>query len=117
MQKLLYQPLVVAIITLVTIVLCISLYISTFQLRGSSQRVAILKTEVEKQHTLTENLAAKFQVAQTPYAQEVIIRDQLLMQKPGEYVVQVPNLAPVVVHDTSVLPTPSPWEAWKKLLF
>ena len=117
MRKLLYQPLVVAIITLLVIVLCTSLYISTLQLRGSAQKVAVLRADVAKQQAATDELAQKLGEAQRPVTQEKIIRDELLMQKPGEYVVQMPDLPVPLVAVAGVPKKLSPWQAWKKLLF
>ena len=117
MLKILYQPLVIAIITLLTGILCLSLYVSSFQLRGSSEKVAVLKADVEKQQALADELAKKLEAAQHPFSKEELIRDQLLMQKPGEFVVQMPNL-PVNDLDLGVTPQQtSPWQEWKKLLF
>jgi len=117
MLKLIYQPLVVGIITLTTVILCISLYISSVQLRGSSQKVASLRADVAKQQALTDALGQKLQTAQNSTTQEEIIRDQLLMQKPGEFVVQTPDLPRVSPEVTPPPPSPTPWQEWKKLLF
>lgn len=117
MLKLLYQPLVVAIITLLTLILCVSLYLSSTQLRSSSQKVAALQADVAKEQVVRDQLAEKLNETQKPSSQEKIIRDELLMQKPGELVVQMPELPAVTVEPAVSEERQSAWEEWRKLLF
>src|SRR5258708_6873444 len=92
MRKLVSQPLVAVIITFLIGCVCFSLYLSIFQLRGSAAKVAALKADVQKQQEATDALSERLHNAQSSYSKEEIIRDQLLMQKPGEFVVQIPDL-------------------------
>jgi hypothetical protein len=54
--------------------------------------------------------------AQTSLNQESIIRDELLMQKPGEYIVQMPDLPEPIITQKVTQKQLSPWEEWKALL-
>jgi cell division protein FtsB len=117
MRNLLSQPLVVIIITFLIGCLCFSLFVSIFQLRSSAVKVAVLQADVEKQQQTASALENKLQKVQKPQAKEEIIRDQLLMQKPGEYVVQIPDLpAPSPTPDMNSASL-SPWQAWREILF
>lgn len=50
----------------------------------------LLQTEKEKQRALLDER----EKANTPFTQEKIIRDQLLLQKPGEIILVVPSPVP-----------------------
>ncbi len=117
MRKILYHPLVIAIITLLTGILCFSLYINSFQLKESSTKVSLLQADVEKHQKEANTLQQKLENAKSSTAKEGIIRDQLLMQKPGEFVVQLPDLPVSSPKHSSDAQSLSPWQEWQRLLF
>lgn len=64
-----------------------------------------------------DDLEKSLEEAQAPFVQEKIIRDQLLLQKPGEYVVQLPT--ELVSPEPSQLDNQAeatPLEKWKRVL-
>lgn len=82
---------------------------STLQLRQLEQEVAGLKTVVD-QKSLEASRAAQ------PYIKEKIARDQLLWQRPGEVVIELPATVPTPTL-TFPTPTQTPWQTWQKILF
>lgn len=63
------------------------------------------------------DLERQAQEATSSLAQERIIRNELLMQKPDEIIVQLPAVEEIRLSNTEPSPTPTPWQAWRELLF
>jgi hypothetical protein len=124
MQRILYNQITVIIFTIITISICISLYLSAHQLGSSTQRVSDLEKQVKQQQDDVVQLQNSLEKSKQPFAKEKIMRDQLLLQQPGEYVVQLPEISRpssttigtsnILASDNSQL---TPWEAWKQVLF
>ncbi len=114
--KLLFNPLSV----LIVLALCGAII---WSLRQTSQKNSLTnqsllqaKKEVEELKNTRQEMEQKTQQLQLPYAQEKIIRDELLLQKPDEAVIQLPALptaAPVILTPS---PTPRPIDKWLKLI-
>jgi hypothetical protein len=117
MSKILYSPLAILLSTVITILLCVSLYLNSHELAHSTTKITDLQAEVTTQNNTLEKLKSNLEDAKGDLAKEKIIRDQLLMQKPGEYVVQVPDLPVSSVPSREVIEPLSPWKKWQKLLF
>lgn len=81
--------------------------ISESQLKHLEGKVQELKTAID-QKTLEASRAAE------PFVKEKIARDQLLWQKPGEIVIELPPTTPTPAVVTPK-PTETPWQAWKKV--
>lgn len=86
MFKLLKNPLILIIFTIITIIFYISL--SRTQRKSLDTLSMIEKSEQEKQ--LLEQKKTDLEEKLQNIDSEKIIRDEFLMQKPGEYVVKVP---------------------------
>jgi hypothetical protein len=69
----------------------------------------------EKQRATTE-IEEKLRQATSSAHQEKIVRDQLLLQKPGEYIVQIPPEKEKILPQQETR-RPSPREAWTALFF
>ena len=54
--------------------------------------------------------------SQNPINQEAIMRNELLLQKPGEYIVQMPDLPEPITSQSVTQKQLSPWEEWRLLL-
>ena len=117
MPKLFYQPLVVIILTALAIILFVSLIWSSYQLSQSSRQVGKTKLAVGQEQANVDKLKTQLQVAQSETTKETIIRGQLLQQKPGEYVLQMPDLPVVKVTPLPSPASPTPWQEWQQLLF
>lgn len=90
-SHILYSPVTLVVSLILTGLICLgllkNLWFFSRQLGSSSQldqEVAQLKTEVE-------SLQAQLLPDQHAFLQEKIIREELLLQQPGEIVVQVPT--------------------------
>lgn len=116
MQKLLSHPITLALCTTLAIIFYVSLDKSTQTVHTSATTLQSLEQQNKKLDTEVKILEEQVQSAQTELAKEKIIRNELLLQKPGEYVVQLPEdiLQP---HQKAEDEAPeTPWEAWKRLL-
>ena len=116
MSKLFAHPLVVFLITVASLVFIFSLD-GKSQTKNSQETIAHLKTENEKISQEIEGLKENLGTAQTTFAKEKIIRDELLMQKPGEYVVQIVGVEEVKTEKTMVEKKRTPIEEWRNRLF
>jgi hypothetical protein len=67
----------------------------------------------ERAEQRLQHAQAALESHQQDLTKETVIRDQLLYQKPGEIVLQLP---PIDVSPTPIItptPSPSPWQAWR----
>lgn len=92
MQKWLFSPLVAVVVGVVGIGIFLSLLNTDTELEKSAALVGQMRDEVahleQKVAQSTQNVIE----ATASGTKERIIRDELLLKKPGEYVVQLPNL-------------------------
>ena len=111
------HPLAIIIFTLLSGLFSLSLYSGLQRTRVSSEQVGVLEQEIAQIASEVSGLEKQVQLASSSAAQEKIIRDELLMQKPGEIVVQMPSLTttpePVITTSSEV----TPWQQWLELLF
>lgn len=117
MRSLLFHPITVVVITILAMLYFFSLRTTLQQAERPSKTVSELKQEVTDLASEVSSLEEKAELAQTEFAREKMIRDELLMQKPGEYVIQLSDKIDVTLPASLPSPTPTPWEEWKKLLF
>jgi hypothetical protein len=115
MIKILFHPFAPFIVTILVVGLWVSFLMTTHEIRQSHTLVLGLKSKVEAQKKELGSLEEKLKNAQTPYAQESVIRNELLLQKPGEYIVQLPDLPSSVLPQEAKQPILTPWEEWKSL--
>jgi hypothetical protein len=117
MSRLVYNPIFAVITSILVTFLCVSLFLNSREIRQSQSHISFLEKNVEQEEQKTKLLEEKLAQAKSPEQKEAAIRNQLLMQKPGEYIVQIPDMT-VPSPTPSVAPQPlSPWQQWKKLLF
>lgn len=114
MNKFFFNPLTFVAVLLLAGLVGLSLHqtakkagISATQLKHLEGKVQELKTEID-QKTLVASRAAE------PFVKEKIARDQLLWQKPGEIVIELPATTPTPAIVTAK-PTQTPWQAWNDL--
>ncbi len=116
MTKILNNPFTLLGVTLISVVFSISLYksaqktnYSTENLKSIEEEVAVLEEEVAMLETAIVE-------SQQPFAKEEIIRNELLMKKPGEYIIQIPDELIENSQEKTKTERTSPWEEWRKLL-
>ena len=117
MSKLVFNPIAFIGITIISIIFSVSLYKSAQRTRYSTENLKSLEQEVAETEKEVAALETAIQESQQPFAKEQIIRNELLMKKGGEYVIQIPD--ELVSKTQSVVESKknSPWEEWQKLLF
>ncbi|HYD35004.1 MAG TPA: septum formation initiator family protein [Vitreimonas sp.] len=116
MVAVLKHPLTLLIVLFSTLFILMSLYKTLEKTRSSSEAIGVLEQENVKMASEVSELEARLNQAETSLTQEKIIRNELLMQKPGEYVIQLPEVA-VTENQAQPTPSPSAWQEWKKVLF
>lgn len=116
-MRILYSPLVAAIITGIAGIICVSLYINGYRIRQSSRSIERLEAEVASMEAKVNEVEQEARTATSSAARERLYREELLLQRPNEYIVQIPDL-PLPSPSPIVQPVSErPWEQWKKLLF
>lgn len=111
------HPITILFFTLVAVVFFFSLEQSGQKSAQSQNTVSQLTIEVEKLEAENKALEVELKQAETPLNQEKQVRDQLLMKKPGEYVVQFaqdPRTKQVTPPQEE---KETPLAAWKRLIF
>lgn len=117
MQKILRHPTFFFVFTTICLLLSLSLLRSGQTHKISDDRIQTLEQEIEKITVENARIGDELAQAQSPLAKEKIIRNELLQQKNGEYVVQIAQDRKYVPPPTVVTGPPSPWEEWKTILF
>lgn len=115
MNKILSNPIIIVIFTAFFILFFLSLKKNEEKIRISTQSINSLQSEVKKIEEEVSDTEDKLYQAQNPLYKEKIIRDQLLMQKEGEYVLQIPSLEKKEVKTEAI--TKTPWQEWMELIF
>ena len=112
MLKILKNPLAIIVFTVITLIFYVSL--SKTQQKSYDTLAKINDAQKEKQYLESKNkdLEEKLQNIDS----EHIIRDEFLMQKPGEYVVKVPSL-PDTEDKVGQEENQSNLSKWKSILF
>ena len=110
------HPIVILIFILLSAIFSISLYSGLERTRTSTEQVGVLEQELSQIASDVSLLEKQVQMASSSAAQEKIIRDELLMQLPGEVVVQMPDVDTSPTPRPSPSPTPSNWQQWRQKL-
>lgn len=84
------NPILLLLWILLCIGLSISLWITTIQTRSATDRLDAAQQKVKAEEQRGFTLIQKLNEADSNYAKEKIIRDELGLQKPGETILQVP---------------------------
>ena len=118
MKQLLFHPLTVIVITIISIVITISLFANAKEINSSNNAIKILEDRVKIEKEKVNQLELKLDQASQEFTQEKIIRDELLLQKPGEYIVQI-SKNPVTdkQEQQPTIEAKTPWQEWWGLIF
>jgi len=87
--KLIYHPITILVITIVAIAFFFSLDKSSRKTQSSNENIKILEYEVNQVSSEIVSLEEKIEDTQSDQFKEKIIRNELLLQKPGEYILQI----------------------------
>lgn len=116
MFKLLTHPLVAVGLTILAGLFVLSLRKTAQKSEVASQNVSVLEQKIGDLSRELEEEQKALEYSSSDFAREKILRNDLLLQKPGEYILQIPD-------ENSAENTPefaqpkTPWEEWKELLF
>jgi cell division protein FtsB len=117
-QKILGNPILIIFSGLIVVAAWWSLRGTRQRILISSQRLDQINQEVTELESQLESLKKDLTLAQNPLSKEIIIRNELLMKKSGEIVVQLPSLEEN--QDKTKLEenqTATPWQEWQQILF
>ncbi len=115
-MKVFYYPITIIFITLICIIFLFSLRTTIHDIRSSTETIEVLDQENKQLASEIFELEDKVSYAQSEFAKEKMARNEMLLQRPGEHIVQLPRLEnhqPQEKTNTTL----SPWEEWKQLLF
>jgi len=116
MRLLLSHPIMILLVIVLVIVFFISLNQSEQRAASSNEEIVELEQEVAQIENSVDELEQQLEVAGHPITKEKVIRDELLLQKEGEYVFQLPEIE-IEEKPVEVAETPTPWQQWKEVLF
>lgn len=110
MLRLLKNPLALIACTLLTLVFYLSLSRTAQKNLSVAKQIELIKNENQELQAKNQNLEQKLQNVNP----EQMIRDELLLQKAGEYVVKVPSLPDAIASTTAEKNLPN-WRQWLDL--
>jgi len=117
MTKLIFNPVTTLIISLLAIIFWFSLYQTTQEIHNSGQDTKIIRDNIDDLTLEIQNLEEEIELAKDPNTREQAVRDELLMQKKGEYVLKLPDIEPESKTKGPVAKTKTPWQEWQELMF
>ncbi len=115
MKRLLYHPLTAILVTALVIYFVISLRSNLKKLEISRQNLSNIQQDVSQLSKEVETQKQTLNEAQQPLTKEKLARDELLLKKSGEYVIDLPDIVLTDVELESS-PSPRPIEKWIELI-
>lgn len=104
------------IYTILVIFVIISMNQTVKEIQKSTETTTILDQEIEEIASEVSGLEAALAQAQSEFTKEKIARDELLLQKEGEVIVQLPEIELPEEKEVTIAPK-TPWDEWRELLF
>ena len=114
--KIMSQPLVMIAITAICIVFIFSLQDSSYKRSRAQLAVSDTQREVSNLESGVEELRSRIDSEETKLMVEKIIRDELLMNKEGEYTVQLTGEIIVPKEEEVEIEIKTPFEEWVSLV-
>lgn len=114
MRDLLQKPLIILIATIITLLFLLSLRKTASKSQVSQRNVELLEEKIQDVNQRIEIEKKELEYTSSEFAKEKIMRNELLLQKPGEYVLQIP-LENQENNQKIQANNQKPIEAWKKL--
>ncbi|MBP7842657.1 hypothetical protein KA017_01500 [Candidatus Woesebacteria bacterium] len=124
--KILYHPIIILALTIGAIMFFFSLDKSGKKTQNSSENIRVLEHEVGQISKEIIELEEKIEVVESGQFKEKVVRNELLLQKPGEYVLQIAETESSALDSDCVNNEcenrnekidKSPLLAWEKILF
>ena len=117
MLKVLSNPITLVIITVLSMVFFFSLDKTAGRREQSAQTIAQLEEEAATLELEVRKLAEATESANSEFNREKIIRNELLLKEPGEYVVQLPEIIEPKIEETVEQQPAEPVDQWRELFF
>lgn len=116
MNKLFFNP--ITIIVFIVFVFSVSLSLRETAKRSqlSKQELTTLEAQVTQLEQSYAETQAVLQKHQSEFAREKVLRDELLQQKSGEIIVQLPPITPTI-QPTPTIAVTSPLKQWREAIF
>lgn len=118
--KLLYHPVTVLSLTIVAIMFFFSLDKSSKKTQISSENIRVLEYEVNQISQEVIQLEEKIEDSESLQFKEKVVRNELLLQKPGEYILQISNQITENISDQenkNLIQNESNIKKWQNLIF
>ncbi len=116
MLRILLHPISLFLLTVAAGAFYLSLVRTNQNLRTSTEALSVLDQEVAQIASEVEKLESQVAEATSAATKERILRDELLMQKPGEYVLKLPAIE-TSKQDEEAVANQTPWQQWKEILY
>jgi cell division protein FtsB len=111
------NPIVLFLSTLVVALFVWSQLKTLQKTQTSTENLGVLEQEINKISSQVSELQLATDSASVDFKQEKIARDELLLNKPGETLLQLPILETKSDSAPQVKTTPSPISSWVSLFF
>ncbi len=115
-RLLIFNPVTAVITLLIGLAIIWSLRQTALNTNQTNQVVKEIRQEIQTLEAARDRETQKAQVSTTSGIKEKIIRDQLLLHKPDETVLQLPALPSLAPTPANPTPTDSPWRLWQNKL-
>jgi cell division protein FtsB len=124
-SKILNHPVVILALSIVAIIFFFSLDKSSKKTQSSAENIRILEYEVGQISNDIMDLEEEITYSESDEFREKVLRNELLLQKPGEYVLLIAESKDQKAEDcldadcqnANQATVESPIQAWQKLLF
>lgn len=117
LRSILLHPLTALLLTFVAVVSVFSMRQSLQPIKQGEKGLLALQEEKRILQDRVAQQELELEIAKEPFYQEKKLRDELLLKKPGEEILVIPDLRPVELIPPPVPEQPTPWQEWQKLLF
>ena len=116
--KLLYHPITILALTIVAIMFFFSLDKSSKKTQSSSENIRVLEYEIDQISNEIIGLEEKIELTESEQFKEKVVRNELLLQKPGEYILQIQENTEAKPENKLInkTKTVTPLENWKEIL-
>ncbi|MFH2118580.1 MAG: hypothetical protein ABII10_02510 [Candidatus Paceibacterota bacterium] len=116
MNKIISHPLVILILTVMAVLFILSLRKTAQKGQIATENVALLEKSIQDLADQIEEEKRLIDYSNTDLAKEKILHNELLLYKPGEYVIQIPDDEVLLIENAN-LEQKTPWEEWREELF
>jgi len=116
MNKLFNHPLIILLFTILTSLFILSLRRTAQKSQTATENVTLLENQIDQLSDQIESEQQTIKYAASDLAKEKILRNELLLQKQGEIVLQIPDDETLTI-EAEAAEQKTPWQEWKELLF